>query len=221
MLADGRGCYRYLYSFLNWARTQGITDPAVRLPMPTYPERPNYLDADERLAQLRRCLADEALPLHLRVAGALALLFGLSITKVVRLRRDHVHLRDGVVSVQLDGHVLAIPPRLGCLLARLTEQPIPQGTAATTRLPGGSPLLYPGKTAQRPILPATLYAQFREHGIALLAGRNAARLALAADFAGSRARRRDRHRSGDRGCVGQACRSRLDALHRGQGRQLG
>ncbi|MBB4686327.1 hypothetical protein [Amycolatopsis jiangsuensis] len=180
-LIEGRGYYRHLYPFLNWTRTQGITDPRVRVPLPVYPKRTNYLDSDERLTQLRSCLDDEALPLHVRVAGALTLLFGLSITKVVRLRRDHVRIEEGAVSLDVDGHLLAIPPMLGRLLTHLVTQPT-SGTRALSQLPFESPLLYPGKAAHRPVLPATLYCQLREHGIRVLSARNTARLALAAEL---------------------------------------
>jgi hypothetical protein len=180
-LTEGCGYYRHLYPFLNWARTQGITDPGVRVPLPAYPQRANYLDSGERLAQLRRCLDDEALPLHVRVAGALTLLFGLSITKVVQLRRDHVRVDDGAVSLHVDGHLLAIPPKLGKLLRQLATQPT-SGTRALSRLSGVSPLLYPGKAAHRPVLPSTLYDRLREHGIPVLSARNTARLALAAEL---------------------------------------
>jgi hypothetical protein len=117
----------------------------------------------------------------LRVAGGLALLSGLSITKIVRLRRDQVDLEDGTVSLLLDGHALAVPPKLGNLLAQLAKHAT-RATAAPSQLSGSSPLLYPGKTAHRPVLPTTLYAQLREHGIAILSARNTARLALAADL---------------------------------------
>ena len=99
---------------------------------------------------------------------------------VVQLRRDHVH-DDRTVSLQVDGHVLAIPPKLGTLLTQLAAQPT-SGTSVFGWLSETSPLLYHGKAPHRPVLPGTLYYQLREHGIPVLPGGNTARLALAAEL---------------------------------------
>jgi hypothetical protein len=183
-LVDGRGHYRYLYSFINWTRAQGITVPGVRLSAPTYPQRANYLDPAERLSHLRRCLDDDDLPLQVRVAGALTLLFGISITKIVRLSRDDVRAENGIVSLVVGDHQLTVPPRLGSLLAELAGREH-QGTGVLAQVPRSSVLLYPGRAAHRSVQPATLYAQLRNRGIAVLPARNSARLALAAALPGA------------------------------------
>ncbi|MGW4489811.1 hypothetical protein ACWEOE_39005 [Amycolatopsis sp. NPDC004368] len=99
----------------------------------------------------------------------------------MQIRREHVRIENGAVSLHVDRHLLAIPPKLGRLLAQLAAKPR-SGTRALSRLPGESPLLYPGKAAHRPVLPGTLYCQLREHGVAVLSACNTARLALAAEL---------------------------------------
>ncbi|MEV6648114.1 hypothetical protein [Amycolatopsis sp. NPDC051371] len=121
-MVHGRGHYRYVYPFLNWTRAQGMTAPGVRLSPPTYPQRANYLDPAERLSHLRRCLDDDDLPLQVRVAGALTLLFGISITKIVRLSRDDVRAENGIVSLVVGDHQLTVAASPFCRRAtvRLT-----------------------------------------------------------------------------------------------------
>ncbi|MEV4399164.1 hypothetical protein [Nonomuraea sp. NPDC049607] len=52
------------------------------------------LDEQERWDQFQRCLADSALPLDVRAAGALLLLFGMPISRIRRLRAEHLRDQD-------------------------------------------------------------------------------------------------------------------------------
>ncbi|WP_143267199.1 hypothetical protein [Amycolatopsis thailandensis] len=178
-LDSGRGHYRYLYPFITWTRTHGLIPTGIRAPFPQYPQRLPLLDDDERLHQLRRCLDDEDLPLTLRVAGALTLLYGLPVTTIVRLRHDQVATTTTGTSLKLAEHRLALPPRLATLLERLAAEP-----PAPHEVPGlrkqTSPLLFPGAAGTRPIAANTLSHRLAGHGLAGLTARNSARLALAA-----------------------------------------
>jgi hypothetical protein len=42
----------------------------------------------DHIHQLDRCLADEAMPLDLRVGGALVLLFGMLVSRITQLTKD-------------------------------------------------------------------------------------------------------------------------------------
>src|SRR4051794_14534604 len=69
--------------------------------------------------RLERCLADDIMPLGVRVAGALIMLYGIHIGQVVALHRDDVIEEDGNVLIALAGSRLIIPPRLARLLVQL------------------------------------------------------------------------------------------------------
>src|SRR5690606_25147423 len=70
------------------------------------------------------CLHDEALPLDVRVTGALTLLYGMPITRIVALTRSDLtggsppHLRIGE-------HPVALPPAVHQLLQRQADHTEP------------------------------------------------------------------------------------------------
>jgi hypothetical protein len=86
-----------------------------------------FVDQAEQMRQLERCLGDDTMPLDPRVARALILLFGINISRVLRIRQDQITGRDGTY-LTLDRHELIIPPRL-----------VPAVTSGTPAglLPGG------------------------------------------------------------------------------------
>lgn len=139
-----------------------------------------FLDERDLARQLHRCLNPARTPVHLGVVGALILLYGLPIPQVLRLTRDDV-LADTVgTRLRVGGRTVPLPPRLADLVNTLITQPTPPAT--TTRIAESEPSLFPGRTAHRPINPATLHSQLRRHGITARPGRNSARAALAADL---------------------------------------
>ncbi|MFD6067260.1 hypothetical protein ACFWGA_08705, partial [Amycolatopsis lurida] len=135
-------------------------------------------DDEERLLQLRRCLDDEEIPLPLRVAGVLTILYGLSVTTIVQLRHDHMVTTATGSFLTIAGHQLALPPRLTDLLERLAA-PRPPVRGVPGLMNSTSPLLFAGTTALRPMAANSLCARMAEQGITVLPARNSARLALA------------------------------------------
>jgi hypothetical protein len=110
-LADGPRARHTLRSFIQWARQRHlvtdldvpptlvtdldvpptlVTDLDVPPTLvtdldvpPTLVAAPSHLQHDhEQWQQLRRCLNEASMPMHLRVAGSLVLLFGLSVTRL-------------------------------------------------------------------------------------------------------------------------------------------
>ncbi|MDG4759404.1 hypothetical protein [Micromonospora sp. WMMD710] len=117
-LEKGATTRRSVRYFLAWAHNRGLVT-GLDVPMAAKTAPAILLKEDDRVAQLRRCFTDEALPLDLRVAGVLILLFALPLTRVLRLRDadvlrdpDHTHLL-------IDGHQLRLPARLADLIHRL------------------------------------------------------------------------------------------------------
>jgi hypothetical protein len=54
-----------------------------------------FLDDREQARQLRTCLNDTGMPLDLRVAGALVLVYALPLSKIAYLTRHDITRRDG------------------------------------------------------------------------------------------------------------------------------
>jgi hypothetical protein len=76
---------------------------------------------------LSRCLKDTTMPTDLRAAGALLLLYGLPVIRIVELRRDQFVEHDGRPHFVIGQHRAVIPPSLARLLAELPIRP--RGTA--------------------------------------------------------------------------------------------
>ena len=138
---------------------------------------------------LERCLHDDEIPDDDRAAGALVLIFGIQLSRIVELTTAHLH-RDPAneltgsitgFSVTLTGPRIAVPPALATILNRLPVQvPHPR----TKPLIGGdSPgWLFPGFAATGRLNTATMAKHLKRHGISTRQARNAALISLAGDM---------------------------------------
>jgi len=114
---------RAVSNFLNCAAAQKITGKlVVERPRRALPSR--FLDEDDYLEQLRRCLTDDSIPLELRIAGALMRLYAPPLSRITELEGDQF-LRDGANAyLTIDKNPVILPPRLAALIDRqLTRQP--------------------------------------------------------------------------------------------------
>lgn len=147
--------------------------------VPTRPiGRPaHFLDDDEHTRLLRRCLTDTDLPLDVRTAGALALLFGVTIRSVLQLAaRDIDHRPDGTY-LPLGTKPALPPPGLADLVAELATAP--RGRSATWKGGAHTQLLFPGRHPGKPARPYSFTSKLNKHGIKLPEARNRARRSLA------------------------------------------
>jgi hypothetical protein len=123
------------------------------------------------------------MPLDLRVGGALVLLFGMLVSRITQLTKDNV-IEDGqAICLAIDGHRLMLPPQLASLVRQLRDQDKPRWTLGG--LGTSAPWLFPGQSPARPAVDVLFGVRLRRYGIDAHAGRNAARLALAADLPAS------------------------------------
>ncbi|MGH3757781.1 hypothetical protein [Actinophytocola sp.] len=171
----------YLYPFIAWAAKHQLIDDDIRVPVPQYPPKLRHLSTEERTAQLRKCLDDNEMPLHLRVGATLTILFGFPITATVRLRRSDILTDRDATFLRVGSHQLALPSRLATLVHELAKQPPPAGSGLGLAVQS-STLLFPGRSPQRPLAPTDLYRQLAARDISVLPARNSARLALAAEM---------------------------------------
>lgn len=176
-LDAGNDHRRHIDDFLDWSRERGLIGD-LRLPKRPGQQAPTtFLDDDERIAQLSRC-HDPDLPADVAAAGALILLFGLMATRIARLKTSDVIDDGATVFLNINGHRLQLPSRITTLIRRQRDQPRPLDRILTSTEP--SPWLFPGQSITQPIHGSRLARRLRDHGITTNAGRNSARLALAA-----------------------------------------
>ncbi|MFD9335024.1 hypothetical protein ACFWBF_11560 [Streptomyces sp. NPDC060028] len=104
---------------------------------------PEGIDEDTHWDLLQQCLHDEDLPLAVRVAGSLLLLFGQHLTHVSALTTGHLGVQDSHHTIRLDSTPIRLPQPLAILLTRLVEQQPWQGwsgnTTVTWLFPGSRP----------------------------------------------------------------------------------
>lgn len=162
----GRTCLR---AFLNWAiqsrrcrRTLSI--PAMKV------SRRAALSEDERLDALGRLLTDTQIPMRLRVAGVIVLLYAQPVSRIVRLSVDDV-IRDGdTVLLRLGEPASPTPAPVAALLLEHIANRDNMNTATNP----ASPWLFPGRRAGQPFRPDHLSALLNEVGVPAAAARGAA-----------------------------------------------
>jgi hypothetical protein len=168
--------YRYLLrDFLAWASARRL---AGQVTVPALPrsELSGLITEDSRWQLLSRCLRDQDIPLDVRTAGALLLLYGQFASRLTRLTDADIEQHGPDTCLRLDTVPVLLPPRLAALVrAQLDAAP------AHARTPGSRPL-FPGRSTARPVAPQTLTRRLREHGIEPRLARNTALAAWASDL---------------------------------------
>ena len=81
--------YRVSY-FLSWTADRGLTVSAIPRQQPA-----DFLGDDQRWQLLQRCLTDSTMPVGVRGAGALVLLFGLQLQRIRHLTAGQITEKDG------------------------------------------------------------------------------------------------------------------------------
>jgi hypothetical protein len=101
----------------------------------------------------------------------------------MRLTKNDVIDGGKQTYLNIDGHRLVLPPRLARLTRQLRDQHEQRWTL--TRLGTPAPWLFPGQSPARPAVDILFGIRLQRHGINAHAGRNTARLALAAELPAS------------------------------------
>jgi hypothetical protein len=154
-----------------------VTDLIVPARRPAPPSV--FADQDDQVRLLERCLGDDSLPLDIRAAGALILLFGISTSRVLSIRADQLAERDGETYLTLDQHELIIPPRVATLL---TQLPAPRSRSTLPPNPSAPTLLFPGRALNQPVASTHFGIRLKKYGINARGGRNTALISMAADL---------------------------------------
>ena len=104
-----------LRGFLNWAMQSRQCRRALSIPAMKASRRA-ALREDERLDALRRLLTSPDIPMRLRIAGIIVLLYAQPLTRVVRLTIDDVLHDGGTVLLRLGEPASPIPAPVASLL---------------------------------------------------------------------------------------------------------
>lgn len=166
--------------FLHWAHQRGLLAAGIYAPA-RKPEHPSvFLDESRQLEQVHQCLTDTSMAIDLRAGGALALLYGLNLTRVLAITASQLHDDgSGSTSLQLGQHRLLLPPILADLLAALPVTR-PRSTLPMSVVDPG--YLFPGRTPARPVDAGMFGQRLKQHGISFRGGRNTALISLAAEL---------------------------------------
>lgn len=175
--------------FLRWAARRRLT-PRLQVTHVQRQDPDVTMTEDERWTHVRRCLTDSSIPNDVRAAGALMLLYGIPLARVVELTRDHLDYADGDLypagfSITRSGPVVLVPPALGRLLDQLPHQANPRGVPL---IPAGSThptWLFPGRGTAGHVSYTGLVTRMRRHGLTVRRARNAALISLASDLPAS------------------------------------
>ena len=170
--------YRVSY-FLSWTADRGLSRP---LTVPAVPSQQpaDFLDDDQRWQLLQRCLTDTTMPVGVRAAGALVLLFGLQLQRIRHLTAAQITEKDGNAYLTAGRRPVLLPPRLGAILGELAAQPPPR-----LMIPSGPETprwLFPGRIPGQPLDLHSLNNQLNRRGISARPARNGALAALASDL---------------------------------------
>ncbi|MEV6058160.1 hypothetical protein [Streptomyces sp. NPDC052107] len=167
--------------FLSWTASRELTR---KLTVPSIPQQEPQvlLDEDDRWRLLQRCLTDDTLPLDVRAAGAITLLFGPSTERLCNLTPDHLQVGGKHTHLMLGPHPVLLHPRLAGLLQQLAEGPLPGSRALFAQATPGPRPLFPGLVPGKPTSTHAMTQKLNRHGISVRAARNSALAALAADL---------------------------------------
>lgn len=174
--------------FLHWASRHHLA-PHLTVTYPPQSEPNVVMTEEERWASLSRCFTDGSIPDDVRAAGALVLLYGIQLARIVELTRNHLARSptgrpadpEGF-SVSLGGPVVLVPPPLAVILGRLPAEPAARGRPLIAPAPGRPEWLFPGRGVNGHITYAGLAHRMRTHGLRITPSRNAALIALASEL---------------------------------------
>lgn len=176
-IESGASTRRRIRDFLKWTHARGLSAALHVHWLGREGLAEHVLDDDERWTLLRRCLRDDGLPLHLRVAGALVLLYGQILTRIVELTIDRISTSDTDTYLTLRNQPVLLPPPLATLIVELANH-----SASRQSRPEASGWLFPGTRPGTHIYAGRLATALNQAGIYVRSGRGGALTALAGDL---------------------------------------
>lgn len=146
--------------FLSW--TKRVRELPKELVIPSRVARPSTqpIDGEERWRIAKRLLADDTIDPADRVAGALVVIYGQPVSRIVTLTTVHVKAAEGKVFLELGHHPLDLPEPLATLVQEL---PARRSDGAAAHLP--NTWLFAGSHAGAPLTANSLANRLQKIGI--------------------------------------------------------
>ncbi|MFE5309853.1 hypothetical protein [Isoptericola sp. NPDC056578] len=172
--------------FVRWAARRRLVG-RLTVTHPGRIEPAILMSEDERWTELRRCLTDATMPDDVRAAGALLLLYGIPLQRIVELTHDNLIMAPGTNTVTdfrvtSGAPAVTVPPRLGRLLTGLPAPASARGTPLIDPKSNAPAWLFPGRGTAGHVTYTGLANRLRAHGLSVRQSRNAALIGLAADL---------------------------------------
>jgi hypothetical protein len=177
---DNATQHRYLVrAFTEWATARrlatGLTVPAI-----PHTEPADFPGEDTRWRLLRRCLDDTSMPLDIRAAGTLLLLYGQFTTRLARITAGHLEHDGHDIYLRIDTTPVLLPPKAAALIC--AQRDATPARANYQQPTADARPLFPGRLHGQPVRSEALSRRLRQHGIPPRQSRNAALAAWAADL---------------------------------------
>ncbi len=179
-LAGSRDRTCAITGFIIWLSQRGLIDDDITLPAKPATLPTEVLDTANHTDRIRRLLADTTIPVTVRVAGLIVLLYGIPLTRIRLLATDAVTQRGGATFLTFSRNPLQLPPAIAALVTDLLVSAQDTATAAP---PGRAPYLFPSPTTPGvPLHAHTLSVYLTKLGIPTRVGRNTALFTLTAEL---------------------------------------
>ncbi|MGW4216044.1 hypothetical protein ACWEJZ_03315 [Streptomyces bacillaris] len=169
-LSEGNSMHLHARPFVKWAVARGHAAGLV-VPSPTRTNPTPPVDTEKRIELSQKLLTDATIPLDLRVAGLMVVLFAQSSTTIAKIRVNQVLQTTAGVHLAIGREPLHLPGAFGELVTQLAAE-----RRAYSAIGRGStsPWLFPGRHPERHLSPATLLQRLKAIGITARASQHAA-----------------------------------------------
>ena len=145
-LKEGTQTNYFLATFIAWANARGLCE--LTIPHRPRSEPANFLEEDDRWNMLRRCLHDQNMPIDVRAAGTLILLFGRTTTTFTNLTVADLQQVSGETYLRLGDFTALLPPPAAAVFHTLS---VGATTKETFQQPDNTAqYLFPGRFPGRP-----------------------------------------------------------------------
>ncbi|WP_033819398.1 hypothetical protein [Kitasatospora sp. MBT63] len=176
-LTEGSRARYQLRDFLVWTARRGLSRDLL-VPHLSKPD-PAGMDEDDHWDMLQQCLHDDELPLDVRVAGALVLLYGQQVSRIVRLTAADLSRTGEQTFLTLEQAPVLLPADLAVLVTELSDRP----DNAAVRGSGATRWLFPSnRHPNGHWQPATITKRLNQAGIQVKPGRATALTNLGQDL---------------------------------------
>lgn len=146
--------------FLSWAKRVRELPKHLVIPSRVVGPSTHPIDSEERWRIAKRLLSDDAIDPADRVAGALVVVYGQPVSRIVTLTTAHVEVAEHKVFLQLGHHPLDLPEPLATLIQDL---PTRRSDGAAAHLP--NTWLFAGSHAGAPLKANSLAIRLQKIGI--------------------------------------------------------